>query len=78
VARIIVIRTNQSKKDGSIEEIDAAIVVQDDSNEIIVHGEEPVIRNSVEKFISQGHSLDEVLQKFDRPPYVWSVEMEDN
>lgn len=78
MARIIVIRTNQSKKDGSIHEVDAAVVVQDDNNEIIVHGEDQVIRNSAEKFLSQGHSLDELLEKFDRAPYVWAVEMEDN
>lgn len=72
-SRIIVVR----EYDEAANEIDAAIVVQDDNNETVVYGKDKVIKKSVERKLINGATLDDILKDYDRPPHMWTVEMND-
>ena len=84
MARIIAVRTHNSG-----EVIDGAVVVQDDDETIAVYGEDKVLRETIKKFAKTGITINETLYegssfmdglliKFNRKPYIWTVEMNEN
>ena len=84
MARIVVIRTYHGS-----EIIDGAVVVQDDDETIVVYGEDKVLRETVKKMVDTGilidgepykdsSFIDGILIKFNRKPYIWSVEMNEH
>lgn len=73
MSRIVVVRQFDEK----MQEMDAAIIVQDDDKETIVHGRDKIIKKSIEKDLLNGATLDDILTKYDRRPYMWTKEMND-
>lgn len=84
MARIIAIRTHRGK-----ETIDGAVVVQDDDDNIAVYGEDKILRQTVKQLVKTGIDvkgetyegpsfMDGLLIMFNRKPFVWSVEMNED
>ena len=84
MARIIAVRTHNN---GDV--IDGAVVVQDDDETIAVYGEDKVLRETIKKLVKTGITIegnlyegstfmDGLLIKFNRKPYIWTVEMNEN
>ena len=84
MARIIAVRTHNNG-----EVIDGAVVVQDDDETIAVYGEDKILRETIKKLVKTGITIEENLYKdssfmdglllrFNRKPYIWAVELNEN